>query len=75
MTIPRRDRWIWAAAALLLAACHSQPSVVASNAATQAELAEINDHTNAADGMDQGNDLLMATPSAGQQMNAQPPKR
>lgn len=55
---------------ILLGACHSQPRIVEANEATAAELAEINAHTNVTDGMDQGNDLLMATPSAGQQMNA-----
>lgn len=62
--------------ALLLAGCHSQPTIEQTNSTTNAQLAEINATTNESDGMDQGNDALMATPTTGQQMDAkaQPPK-
>ncbi len=66
--------WTVFAGGFLLGACHSQPRIVNANEATQAELAEINAQTNVTDGMDQGNDLLMATPSAGQKMSAKPVK-
>jgi hypothetical protein len=64
--------WPGFAAMMLIGACHSQPRIVTANSTTEAQLAEINAQTNVTDGMDQGNDLLMATPSAGQQMNVRP---
>jgi hypothetical protein len=66
------------AMALALGGCGSgQPTIEASNRATEAELGNIAASTNETDGMDQGNATLMGTPTTGQQLDAQaqPPKR
>lgn len=62
-------------ALLLLAACHSQPTIVTSNATTAARLEAISANTSEQDG--RGLQSMQASPTAGQTLDAepQPPKK